>query len=282
MNIYEVLGELRGLGVIPEEMTECRRLEGGTSSRVWAVMDGGEPAFVIKANTPDSVRSEVRYLSFNYDLPYLSRLIFADPDCRYYVYSYLQGKIDYTSGRKKEWLEQLAVRFVGKYKVVQDMDGYGVVGERPYESWQSFLVEELQQAHQTVGDRVSEADYRNVVALAQKEARMSENRAYMLHGDCGVHNFLFREGALSGIIDPIPMAGMPIYDLVFAFCSSPDALDPETIAYAAERLPGWEGKLRDLQEEVLIGLYLRMSACILHHPHDLPIYLQAWERWKNL
>lgn len=282
MNIYEILAELRGLGMIPEQMTECRRLEGGTNSKVWAVTDGGEPALVIKANTPDSVRSEVRFLSFYYDLPYLSKLMYTDPDGRYYVYSYLQGKIDYKPGRKTELLERLAERFFGRYKPVPDMIGYGVIGESPYETWQSFLESELQGARQAVGEHVSEADYREVIALARNEARTSARQAYMLHGDCGVHNFLFRQGELSGIIDPIPMAGMPIYDLVFAFCSSPDELEPETIAHAAERLPGWEGTFRDLREEVLIGLYSRMSACIYHHPQDLPIYLQAWERWKSL
>jgi hypothetical protein len=34
-------------------------------------------------------------------------------------------------------------------------------------------------------------------------------------------------------------------------------------------------------EEVVIALYLRLGACLMHHPDDLPAYLAAWPRWKG-
>ena len=37
-----------------------------------------------------------------------------------------------------------------------------------------------------------------------------------------------------------------------------------------------------LSEEVTITLYLRMGTCLMHHPRDLPAYLEAWDRWKRM
>jgi len=52
---------------------------------------------------------------------------------------------------------------------------------------------------------------------------------FLLHGDCGVHNFIFNDNQLSGVIDPSPITGDPLYDFIYAFCSSPDELSKETI-----------------------------------------------------
>ncbi|EJQ00504.1 hypothetical protein IC3_00038 [Bacillus cereus VD142] len=36
-------------------------------------------------------------------------------------------------------------------------------------------------------------------------------------------------------------------------------------------------KERDLYEEIVIGLYLRIDTCIRHHPKDL----EDWRYWMN-
>ncbi|PZD97001.1 hypothetical protein DNH61_04965 [Paenibacillus sambharensis] len=87
------------------------------------------------------------------------------------------------------------------------------------------------------------------------------------------------DGRLCGIIDPQPVIGPPAYDLIYAFCSSPDDLSYETISAAFEQLA--VGTKQDrIYEEVLIGLYFRISTCLKHHPHDLQAYLDAWEWWR--
>jgi hypothetical protein len=37
-----------------------------------------------------------------------------------------------------------------------------------------------------------------------------------------------------------------------------------------------------LYEEALVGLYLRMAACIKHHPSDFQEYLEAWYYWEEI
>lgn len=40
-------------------------------------------------------------------------------------------------------------------------------------------------------------------------------------------------------------------------------------------------KDRDLYEEIVIGLYLRIDTCLRHHPKDLEDYLAAWRYWMD-
>jgi aminoglycoside phosphotransferase (APT) family kinase protein len=103
---------------------------------------------------------------------------------------------------------------------------------------------------------------------------------YLLHGDCGVHNFIFQGGHLSGVIDPTPIIGDPLYDLIYAFCSSPDDLSKETIDFAVSYL--LHKRDNKLYQDVIIGLYLRLGTCRKHHPNDFEEYLKAWSYWKDL
>ena len=85
------------------------------------------------------------------------------------------------------------------------------------------------------------------------------------------------------MIDPTPVLGEHLYDLIYASCSSPDNLTRETIDSAVSHLV-FRGKKSGqiLYEEVLIGLYLRLATCIRHHPNDLEDYLKAWNYWKDI
>ena len=105
---------------------------------------------------------------------------------------------------------------------------------------------------------------------------------YLLHGDTGVHNFVFQDNALNGVIDPSPLVGPIIYDFTYAFCSSPDDLNVETLLSSFAFLKHVPmGKTR-LIEEIIFQLYTRIGVCVKVHPHDLDDYLQAWEYWRNL
>ncbi|MNC56147.1 hypothetical protein D3C75_1057230 [compost metagenome] len=102
----------------------------------------------------------------------------------------------------------------------------------------------------------------------------------MLHGDTGVHNFVYRGNRLVGVIDPSPMAGPLIYDFTNAFCSSPDDLNLETLFAAFELLKPVTVERSRLIREVIFQLYCRIGICARVHPHDLEEYLKAWETWK--
>jgi len=129
-----------------------------------------------------------------------------------------------------------------------------------------------------IGSVLDDEDYELVLALARRKQEF--NRQALLHGDCGVHNFVFDRQQFVGVIDPYPVVGEPIFDLIYAYCSSPDQLDAETISAALDRCnPALLG-VYDLNAEVLIGLYSRIATCLIHHPADLDEYMAAWKVWK--
>ncbi len=70
-------------------------------------------------------------------------------------------------------------------------------------------------------------DYNKVKSLVDNISNVESK--YLLHGDTGVHNFVFHESQLVGVIDPSPMIVPLLYDFTYAFCSSPDDLKVDTL-----------------------------------------------------
>jgi aminoglycoside phosphotransferase (APT) family kinase protein len=118
--------------------------------------------------------------------------------------------------------------------------------------------------------------------IAERLAKHERQKdKHLLHGDTGVHNFVFHQDQLVGVIDPDPMVGPVIYDFTYAFCSSPDDLDMETLLVSFALLKNVEMDTSRLVEEVVFQLYTRIGICKKVHPHDLDEYLKAWGYWKQ-
>ncbi|MED3152625.1 phosphotransferase, partial [Bacillus thuringiensis] len=178
---------------------------------------------------------------------------------------------------KRITLSTLVKEVINKYEIVSRIDGWGWK-ESPVQSWSAFLTKNVMEAYENVRRYISEEEYRTVLNLANRDAGI--NQPFLLHGDLGFHNFIFKENKLHGVIDPLPVLGDPIYDLIYAFCSTPENLTKETINYAMKQCV-FHKKDCDLYEEIVIGLYLRIDTCLRHHPKDLEDYLIAWRYWMG-
>jgi hypothetical protein len=78
------------------------------------------------------------------------------------------------------------------------------------------------------------------------------------------------------------MVGPLIYDFLYAFCSSPDDINIDTLFTAFDFLEQGRVEKSRLIEEVLIQLYCRIGLSIKHHPSDLPEYKKAWKDWSQI
>jgi len=185
----------------------------------------------------------------------IPRLHFTDPAHEFFIYDYTIGDADHNLvGPKSEWLTLLTKSFIHRYQKVPAGQGWGWLGSR----------KEL------------------VMSIAVANYGFYEPDAYLLHGDCGVHNFIFKSRELQCVIDQMPVIGPPTYDLVYAFCSSSDDLTVDTLLEAARSLKQLQPDRKFLIEEVLIQLYCRIGTCLKYHSHQLPDYLEAWIYWKSL
>jgi hypothetical protein len=278
VEIEEIIQELHGQGVINRKCNDFKQLSGGTSSLVYVLLENHNPKYVVKINNNSTIKHESEYLIFYSNIGLLPKLLHVDKEYTYLVYSFKSGQTKYKRGNKSNILKSLVNSLINDYKPISTFYGYGYVDE-PTNSWNEFLIHRAIEARKVIDTTLAEEDHIFVHSLINF-TDVGELK-YLLHGDCGVHNFLFSGGVQAGVIDPTPVIGEPLYDLIYAFCSSPDSLDIETIQNAIHLLDSKFVYQRDLNEEVLIGLYFRIATCIRHHPNDLIEYLKWWDYWKK-
>jgi hypothetical protein len=297
--VQEALAELRLHGVIDAGDVACVTLRDGADTAVVALDRGTGPELVVKLAQPGILWAAARFLEAYRGLPLVPTLRHVDPAFRFLVYDWAPGVI----GREMEapvdkaqtllaLTRALLCRYIPAGTAVgcQLDELYGPEDGWPRgRTWQGFLRMRLAGRHDTVRSHLPRGAAAFVRRLAAAPRRRGEGPLYLLHGDCGAHNFVFRGGRLSAVIDPLPMAGEPVFELAFAFVSWPGDLTLETILPAAEALeraglwrPPPRKRRRLLIEEVVIALYSRVGTFVVNRPADVPAYLEAWAHWTDL
>ncbi|MBO1581489.1 phosphotransferase [Bacillus sp. XF8] len=279
MDISKVIEQLVTNEVIADSPINYKALTGGTMSRLYLI-EGNEQC-VVKLNKPKVIEEEVYFLNFYEDESIFPKLMYVDPLNRYMVYSFIPGSTSYHAENKKDILCTLVQEVINKYKPAMKMDQWGWK-EDPVDSWQHFLLRRVMEAYENLKIYITEEAFHTVHELVHSPNRTAHsNQPYLLHGDCGFHNFIRKEHKLYGVIDPLPVLGDPIYDLIYAFCSTPEDLTREMIDEIVEKSIFRNRARNILYEEVAIVLYCRLDACLRHHPEDLAAYLKAWGYWMN-
>jgi hypothetical protein len=252
-------------------------LKGGTDSTVGALGTPSVPnMYVVKSNTNERIAAEFQFYRLYHALPLLPKVKYVDPEFRFLIYPFIPGETRYSRGTKQKLMSELVNHMIQHYVQPERPDDYEWV-EDPRRTQQ-----DIDYAQSVIVSHITEEDHDLVKEIyMRKSKRVLKKRLYVLHGDFGVHNFLFANGRLSGIIDPIPVIGRPLYDLLYAFCSSPDDLHLPILLDAAEQISMEKIHTPDLIEDMVLALYFRICSCILHHPEDLPEYRRAWNEWMQ-
>ena len=279
MDIHQIISQLSRQGILEAVPEYCERLSGGTVSELYLLHHNGKK-YTVKLNVPPAVQSEVFFLQQYSHLYLLPNLLYTDPQYRFFVYTFVEGSTYRARIPKKEVLKELVQSLLNHYSPAPKGSGWGWAdGQSP--SWRHFIESEVNDAQRIIETRLDSVHYRSILRLTERERE--SRRPFLLHGDCGFHNMIFLDGHLNGVIDPAPVIGDPLYDLVYAFCSSAEDLTKETFDYAAGHLKGAdEISHADLYAEVLIGLYIRLARAVKHHPSDIDAYLKAWRRWSSI
>jgi fructosamine-3-kinase len=279
MDIKKIINQLMDNNILPSEPIYHEQLKGGTVSELY-LLHLDDSKYVVKKNEPQIIKSEANFLNLYNKTDLLPKLLFVEQSYTYILYSFIEGTTNYDRKNKKEILKTLVQGLLNNYKPVDSSMRWGWA-DQPSVSWQSFIIDKIDEANKILQARLDNSHYNLVLNLVEKNSKGKE--PFLLHGDCGVHNFIFNHGQFSGVIDPTPVIGEPLYDLIYAFCSSPDELTKETIDSAVSFLNNKnEISHSVLYEEVLIGLYLRLATCIKHHPSDFQEYLKAWYYWEEI
>lgn len=276
-DILEIVNLLRESGIIDYNTKIQNKMNGTTDGYVYILTVNDVPQYVLKIDGELSIALTSQLHQAYSGSRLLSKMIYSDPANTFLVYLYISGTTHYNRGSKIDWMALLVKDLFNHYQITSQTDGWGRLGHLR-DSWREFNERSLEGARNNIGSVLPIEDYHKVKSLIERISNVEEN--YLLHGDTGVHNFVFRKNELVGVIDPSPMVGPVIYDFTYAFCSSPDDLNLETLFSTFDLLNNKTLERSRIIEEVLFQLYCRIGICIKVHPHDLQDYLKAWDYWR--
>jgi Phosphotransferase enzyme family len=278
IDVQDILKSLCEAGIVSRNCQLNNKMSGTTDGLVYTLTVSDEPTYVLKFDTPNEISAAKQLLVIYKNSKLIPKVIYTDPSNRFMIYTYIKGTTHYNRGSKLNWLTLLVKDLLNRYVIYHQTDKWGRL-ELPRESWREFNERSLEGARLNVRNLLPIEDYDQVRALIDRISQVQEK--YLLHGDTGVHNFVFHDHKLTGVIDPSPMVGPVIYDFTYAFCSSPDDLDLDTLFAAYRMLNHMPMDRSRLIEEVIFQLYCRIGICAKHHPHDLEDYLKAWKYWRG-
>ncbi len=244
------------------QLSTLQYFHGGTSSRIILV----NSSYIIKQNKPATLESETIF-STKYPIPKLQHILFNSPDYNYVVYTFIPGDVMHTVDDVPDLVENIIE--ITKTYTAYDCEGYGYLTDF-MPSWTEFLKAEVNACSLTSSSLLEYLPhaYNSVETLKNYDI---EKR--LIHGDFGTHNFIKENGKFVGAIDPIPIAGDYLYDIIYALLSNIDCLShamPENIA----RITG--EPLEKVRALTIALLFCRLSICLKHHKEDFQTYIDFW------
>ncbi|QUG42494.1 hypothetical protein KD050_04265 [Psychrobacillus sp. INOP01] len=282
--IDEIINRLKYQGIIKEENIEYKQIKSGTTNgTIYLLSNGEKPLYVLKKDRPEIITTTKDFLNAYRNVQLLPNVYYTDENNEFIVYSYIFGDTHINRGSKLDWMTIIVEELFNQYKKADEKVSRGRVMGINRNSWADFNLESLEYAKANIGDSFSSEEHSRVEVLVNKlNTYEYQEEKYYLHGDAGVHNFVFNDNKLNGIIDPSPLIGPKIYDFTYAFCSSPDDFDLETL-FSSFKVLNQDSSIDNsmLLEEVLFQLYTRIGICKKVHPHDLGAYLEAWKEWRE-
>lgn len=282
--INEFVDILINKGLIINDGLELKELKSGTTNCVlYTLIAKNIPSYVIKIDNPKIITSTQDFLLAYNDVKLLPDVLYTDDKKEFIAYSYISGETHYNRGSKLEWMTILINELFNKYKKVDKDISWGRVNGIHRNSWADFNQSSLESAQKNIGDFITSKDHKRVEFLVEKlNAYHNQEEKYYLHGDTGIHNFVYLDNQLKGVIDPSPLIGPKVYDFTYAFCSSPDSLNLSTLFSSFSLWSSDASFTKErLLDEVLFQLYTRIGVCIKVHPHDLSDYMKAWKEWRQ-
>jgi hypothetical protein len=282
VEINRIIENLYEKGLMDNTVVATNNKNGTTDGLVYILSEHGEAKYVLKIDRPQQIIWVEQFFHTYRHINLLPVIFYTDPAKAFIVCSYIAGTTHYNRGLKINWLSILVIELFNHYEKYLQTDKWGRL-ESPIQSWSEWNNRGLEDAKSNLGSLLPIEDYDRMKSIVENISKREEHAArYLLHGDTGVHNFVFHEFSLVGVIDPSPMIGPLLYDFTYAFCSSPDDLDLETLMATFTLLNHEPIERSMLIEAVILQLYCRIGICIRLHPHDLEGYLKAWEYWRKL
>lgn len=244
-------------------INEFKYFRDGTDSRIF-LLNG---KYIVKQNTPALLKSEFEFSKTYSENSKIQRVILAEENYKYIVYEFIPGDVMHVV----EHIDDLLFHIKEITNSYKDYTGpeFGYIHE-PSNSWIDFLKTKVHEASLTLPDSF---DFLPQVYEAISTLEHCDFQKKLIHGDFGTHNFIKKNGDFVGVIDPIPTAGDPLYDFIYACLSNIDIVKHLSVEFLVEKTGESAEKVKAM---LIISLFCRMSACLRHHKEDLDNYVDFW------
>lgn len=252
------------LDVLNIEYEKHKYFNNGASSRVILLND----KYLIKQNSKNILRAEVEFLTLN-NSNMFQKIIYFDPNYKFVVYKFISGDTMKNVEDVEDTLQKI-IKIASNYHEYKK-EGYGYLNEE-VETWSQFLEDEINDSSLNLQEYITE---KTVVNNSIKNLEKYPFNKKLLHGDFGTHNFIKENGKLVGVIDPMPVIGDYLYDLLFAIVSNVQILSKLSIEKLYEIINEPKEKIKSM---LIIVLYSRISRCLKYHPQDINIYMSYWNK----
>jgi len=255
------------LNHLHEDYKSHKYFNTGASSKVILLNDN----YLIKQNTKLILQAEIEFLKLN-DLDMFQKIIYVDPKYEFVVYKFIPGETMKHVDDVKDTIQKIVS--ISKSYPNCSLDGFGYLNEET-SSWYRFLKDEVTYSSLNLKEYISN---KKIVTKCLDIIDSYPFDKKLLHGDFGTHNFIQDKGKLVGVIDPMPVIGDYLYDLLFAIVSNVNILSSVSLDDIYSLVDEPQDKVKAL---LIIVLYCRISRCLKYHPQDIDTYLEFWNNLIN-
>ncbi|CAM4177421.1 hypothetical protein [Saccharibacillus endophyticus] len=280
--IYATIQHLFMKGIIETVELREKPEQGEEGKRTYLLTADGKPKYALRMDTPENVAMTEQLHKAYPDSALLPKILYADPVKGYLVQPYVAGTTGHDAegrGSKKVWLPLLVTELLNRYEADEAGGKWGRLTE-PCSSWSEFNERELSKARENLNGLQPAEDCERVALLLEPLANTGSK--FLLHGNMDASSFVFQNKELAGVLESKPTAGPVLYDLVQAFCSTPDDLSLEVLFEAYSLLDEKAVDQERLVQEALLRVYCRMGQCAAENRNELNEYAAAWQFWRML
>ena len=229
----------------------------GADSRVMLLNN----KYLIKQNNLNSIKAEIEFFESTFST-FFQKIVYYPQNFEYVVYNFIPGKPMKKITNSKEIISKILE--ITKTFSYSSKPGFGYLGEE-FNTWEEFLNHEA--FHRQNIDDIDKSKIQNAIKLLENYPFGKK----LIHGDLGTHNFIENNGKFVGIIDPQPILGDPLYDILFAICSNVGLLDTYSLDELYILINEPKEKIKAM---LIVVLYARISRALKYHPNDIPFYLE--------
>lgn len=250
------------LNILNVEYKNHKYFTDGASSRVILL----NACYLIKQNTKLILQAEIEFLK-HINSNMFQKIIYVDPKYEFVVYSFINGETMKHVDDVDDTIHKLINITTNYTNYISD--GFGYLNEE-VSSWTRFLKDEITYSSLNLKQYIPNKKIVNKCVELLEHYPVDKK---LLHGDFGTHNFIKENGKLVGIIDPMPVIGDYLYDLLFAIVSNIDILSNITLEKLYSLINEPQEKINAM---LTIVLYSRISRCLKYHPDNIDAYMDFW------